>query len=285
MKQQLILILAAAAVTLGGAACNKVERIDLKTVRPHEQNPALWAEYLAALSAYKASEHYLTYALMENAPEVSTSPKDFMNILPDSLDFVALTRPLSPYDVQDLPEVRAKGTKVLMRADCTDADGAQTLAAALAQIATYDLDGLVVASAAPDAATAAAIAELPVGKALIFEGNPALLPEAERPRYDYYLFDTSSINNLFTLRDQIDYLVERLGIPARKLLLATTPTDKIDDTSLRAQPALAAIARSVLAYGPLGGLAVNEVQDDYYDPNIAYPRTKEAIAIMNPTAN
>lgn len=288
MKLKHIIFLAAAALMLYGVSCNEVETIDLKTVPPSQQDPALWAAYLAALNTYKASEHYLTYARMDNAPEVSSSPKDFINILPDSLDFIALRRPLSTFDREDLPEVRAKGTKVLAWADCTQVDASQTLEGALSQIAAYDLDGLVVAcSAVPDASTVAAltakIATL-AGKTMIFEGDPAILAAADRERYDYFILDMTSADNVFSVREEVDYALERLGIPASKLLLGTSPSDKINDSQLKSRAALAEVARCVMAYGPLAGLAVFVVTEDYYDPNVAYPRTKEAIAMLNPCA-
>ena len=81
MKLNMITIFAAAALCLG-ACDNDVESIDRRTVGPEEQNPELYARYLAALNDYKATDHYLVYARMDNAPAVSTSPKDFMKALP-----------------------------------------------------------------------------------------------------------------------------------------------------------------------------------------------------------
>ena len=96
MKQITILLASALTLVLSLAACdNEMETIDRRTVGPEAQDPALYAEYLKALSAYKASDHFLTYARMENAPEVSTSPRDYLHAMPDSLDYIALMRPLS----------------------------------------------------------------------------------------------------------------------------------------------------------------------------------------------
>lgn len=271
-------------------ACTDVETIDRKTVTPQEQNPALWAKYLASLRAYKSSKHYLTYARLENAPEVSTSPKDFLKALPDSLDYIALMRPLSAFDREDLPLLQSKGTKVLAWADCSDAATASSAVdAALGQIAEYDLDGIVVAfrgnpddaSAAVEGAIASKIAALN-DKVVLFEGNPAFVAAGNRDKYDFYVLDTSETNNVFTVREEVDYTIDRLGIPASKLLLAAAPADKIDNNLLKPVPALGEIAKCVMAYGPLAGLGIFDTTADYYSPNVSYPRTKGAINLLNP---
>lgn len=58
MKQITILLASALTLVLSLAACdNEMETIDRRTVGPEAQDPALYAEYLKALSAYKASDH------------------------------------------------------------------------------------------------------------------------------------------------------------------------------------------------------------------------------------
>lgn len=289
MKLNMILVFAAAALCLG-ACDNEMESIDRRTVGPEEQNPELYARYLRALNDYKATEHYVVYARMDNAPAVSTSPKDFMKALPDSLDFVALKNPLSKFDREDLPRVRRKGTRVLAWANCSDATtAAEAVDKALAEVAAYDLDGLVVAFyGTPDAASVAAEASIVPklaavkGKKLVFEGNAAFIAAENRDKYDLFILDASQMNNVLTLREEVDYTLQRLGIPASKLLLAATPAGMIDDAQLHEQPALAEVAKCVMAYGPLAGLGVFEIAADYYSPTVNYPRTKAAISMLNP---
>ncbi len=290
MKLNMITFFAAAALCLG-ACDNDVESIDRRTVGPEEQHPELYARYLAALNDYKATDHYLVYARMDNAPAVSTSPKDFMKALPDSLDFIALKNPLSRFDREDLPRVHRKGTRVLAWADCSAAaTAAEAVDRALAQIAENGLDGLAIAfygtpDAAAQAAEAAIASKLAAldGKTLVFEGNAAYVAAERRDDYDLYVLDASQMNNVLTLREEVDYAVQRLGIPASKLLLATTPAGVIDDAQLHEQPALAEVARCVMAYGPLAGLGVFEISADYYSPTVNYPRTKAAISMLNPS--
>ena len=81
-------------VLFGLAACNdwtEMEAVDNNVKKPWEQDPALWAEYTAALRDYKKSEHFIVYARLHNSPAPAASEKDFMRCLPDSLDIVALT--------------------------------------------------------------------------------------------------------------------------------------------------------------------------------------------------
>ena len=109
-------------VLFGLAACNdwtEMETVDNNVKKPWEQDPALWAEYTAALRDYKKSEHFIVYARLHNSPEPAASEKDFMRCLPDSLDIVALTNAdnFSRYDVEDMAVMREKGTKVLWQVD------------------------------------------------------------------------------------------------------------------------------------------------------------------------
>lgn len=291
MKLNILTILAGAAALFLAACDTDMESIDRKTFGPEAQNTELYARYLQALKDYKATEHYVVYARLDNAPAVSTSPKDFMKALPDSLDYIALKNPLSKFDSEDLPRVRRKGTKVLAWADCSDAASAdEAVNKAFSQIDTYDLDGLVVAFyGTPDAAAVASEAAITTklaalgGKTLIFEGNAAFVSAERRADYDYYILDASQMNNVLTLREEVDYTIQRLGIPAAKLLVATTPAQTIDDNQLKEQPALSEIAKCVMAYGPLAGLAVFDISSDYYSPNINYPQTKAAISMLNPS--
>ena len=109
-------------VLFGLAACNdwtEMEAVDNNVKKPWEQDPALWAEYTAALRDYKKSEHFIVYARLHNSPEPAASEKDFMRCLPDSLDIVALTNAdnFSRYDAEDMAVMREKGTKVLWQVD------------------------------------------------------------------------------------------------------------------------------------------------------------------------
>ena len=118
----MIRFLAFCAAVATFAACNdwtEMETVDSKVEKPWEQDPALWAEYTAALRAYKQSEHFIVYARLHNSPEKASSEQDFMRCLPDSLDIVTLTNAdnFSKFDAEDMDVMREKGTKVLYQVD------------------------------------------------------------------------------------------------------------------------------------------------------------------------
>ena len=105
-----ILLFACAAPT----ACSdwtQTEAVDNVVIKPWEQGGDLWAQYTAALRAYKQREHFLIIAHFDNAPKVATGEKDFMRGLPDSLDMVLLTNAdnFSKYDAEDMAVMREKG--------------------------------------------------------------------------------------------------------------------------------------------------------------------------------
>ena len=118
MKQTikyLILALLIPAAYCFTACDTDIEPIDQQIIKPDQQDPAQYAAYLAALKAYKASEHYVVYASLANAPAVPGSEKAFLRSLPDSLDIVALENAgnLTEYDIE---EYRRTGYPKLMPA-------------------------------------------------------------------------------------------------------------------------------------------------------------------------
>ncbi len=117
---RMIRFLAFCAAVATFAACNdwtEMETVDSKVEKPWEQDPALWAEYTAALRAYKQSEHFIVYARLHNSPEKASSEQDFMRCLPDSLDIVTLTNAdnFSKFDAEDMDVMRRRGRKYFIR--------------------------------------------------------------------------------------------------------------------------------------------------------------------------
>ena len=122
MKQIIIYLILALRIPAAYCftACDTdIEPIDQQIIKPDQQDPAQCAAYLAALKAYKASEHYIVYASLANAPAVPGSEKAFLRSLPDSLDIVALETAgnLTEYDIEDIPQAQAKCTKILYTVD------------------------------------------------------------------------------------------------------------------------------------------------------------------------
>ena len=167
-----------------------MEAVDNNVKKPWEQDPALWAEYTAALRDYKKSEHFIVYARLHNSPEPAASEKDFMRCLPDSLDIVALTNAdnFSRYDAEDMAVMREKGTKVLWQVDYAGraaefADAAKLgawLDRVVSSVAANGMDGYsftgIPNAGDPAAVQAAALIVSKLSadesKLLVFEGNP-----------------------------------------------------------------------------------------------------------------
>lgn len=116
-------VVAAAALSL--ASCGDwtdSESVDIRRPSLEAQNPDLYAQYLEALRAYKASDHKVTFVMMENraglAPE---SQNQRLASYPDSVDFICMTNPenLAAAYADDMKTVREKGTRVVYDIDFT----------------------------------------------------------------------------------------------------------------------------------------------------------------------
>lgn len=288
-------------VLLLGASCSdwtETEAIENTVYKPWEQDPALWADYTAALRAYKQSEHYLSYARLNNSPAQATSEQDFMRCLPDSLDIVTLTNAdnFSTYDAEDMAVMREKGTKVLYQVDYAARKAEFADAAALASyldgviasVAANGLDGYSFTADPLDAAaTASIVATLSAAKAdgqlLVFEGNPLSVAAADREKLDYVVLDTETAANTTEVRLQVLNATGYAGIPANRLLLAAEIDAPLQDADRTEYAAVSLMARCVVEYGPLAGFAAYNIAGDYYHADRNYSTIREAIQTLNPS--
>ena len=191
-----------------------------------EQNPEQYAAYTQKLRAYKAAKHALVYARLDNAPEVSSSEKDFLRALPDSIDLVSMRNAgrLSGFDREDMKLVRTDyGTRVLYYVDASAAEGLNAaLSAAIDAVRAGTFDGVTLASASSvDESVVKTLADA-LGQTdclLIFEGTPLLVSEAQRSVFDYYIVDVSAAADDYDLEMAIllpvkdDTLPLQLRIP------------------------------------------------------------------------
>lgn len=288
-------------VLLLGVSCSdwtETEAIENTVYKPWEQDPALWADYTAALRAYKQSEHYLSYARLYNSPAQATSEQDFMRCLPDSLDIVTLTNAdnFSAYDAEDMAVMREKGTKVLYqvdyaarKAEFADAAALKTyLDGVIAAVAANGLDGYSFTADPLDAAaTATIVATLSAarsdGQLLVFEGNPLSVAEADRAKLDYVVLDTEKTENTTEVRLQVLNATDYAGIAADRLLLAAEIDAPLQDADRTEYAAVEAMARCVVEYGPLAGFAAYNIAGDYYHADRNYSTIREAIQTLNPS--
>ena len=288
-------------VLLLGASCSdwtETENIDNTVLKPWEQDPALWADYMAALRAYKASEHYLSYARLHNSPSPAASEQDFMRCLPDSLDIVTLTNAdnFSAYDAEDMAVMREKGTKVLYqvdyaarKAEFADAAALKTyLNGVIAAVAANDLDGYSFTADPLDAAATASIvatfsAAKTDGQLLVFEGNPLSVAAADREKLDYVVLDTETAANTTEVRLQVLNATDYAGIAADRLLLAAEIDAPLQDADRTEYAAVELMARCVVEFGPLAGFAAYNIAGDYYHADRNYSTIREAIQTLNPS--
>lgn len=288
-------------VLLLGASCSdwtETENIDNTVLKPWEQDPALWADYTAALRAYKASEHYLSYARLHNSPAQAASEQDFMRCLPDSLDIVTLTNAdnFSAYDAEDMAVMREKGTRVLYqvdyagrKAEFADAAALKTyLDGVIAAVAAHGLDGYSFTADPLDAAaTASIVATLSAaktdGQLLVFEGNPLSVAAADREKLDYVVLDTETAANTTEVHLQVLNATGYAGIPANRLLLAAEIDAPLQDADRTEYAAVEAMARCVVEFGPLAGFAAYNIAGDYYHADRNYSTIREAIQTLNPS--
>ncbi len=286
---------------VAAAACNdwtEMETVDSKVDKPWERDPALWAEYTAALRAYKQSEHFLVYARMHNSPEKASSEQDFMRCLPDSLDIVALTNAdnFSKFDAEDMSVMREKGTKVLYQVDYAaragefaDAQALDTyLDMVIAAVAANGMDGysFTVDPLATDA-TARIVEKLSAAKAdgqlLVFEGNPLSLSTADRAKADLIVLDTEKTENVLAVKLQVLNATGYTGIAPEKLLLAAEINAPLLDEDRTEFAAVEEMSRRVIEFGPLGGLAAYNIAEDYYHAEMNYQTIRKAIQTLNPS--
>jgi len=108
---------------LAATSCSDwTETESLKIVEPDikTQNPELYAQYLANLKEYKASEHKSVYVWFDNSVKIPASRAHRLVALPDSIDVVALMYPdnLAKWELKEMDEIREqKGTKVIYSID------------------------------------------------------------------------------------------------------------------------------------------------------------------------
>lgn len=276
------------AVLVGLAgACSDANEPEIKDVQVNgfkEQDPAGYAAYTASLRQWKASDHAIVYACLDNAPEVSVSERDFLRSLPDSIDIVAMRNAdrLSGFDREDMTLVRNDyGTRVVYYLDCATATAEKWQEAANAMRSGL-FDGVTIASsAAPEAAQLQVLAETATGKTMIFEGSPSVLSADQIALFDYFITDASAAADSYDVELQVRMAL--LSVPASKLLLGTTPGGTLTDASGVSRNSIAGVAAAALGFSPeLGGIAINGISADYYDPDIIYKRTRGAIQMLNP---
>lgn len=117
-----ISIMASATVMLlcGCSEWTQPENLNFRPLTPEEKDPAAYAEYLAAIREYKASEHNVMILTMEGTSEYPSSQNQHIMAMPDSADYVCVKIEDKLHEViaAEIPAVlEKKGTKTLVSVD------------------------------------------------------------------------------------------------------------------------------------------------------------------------
>lgn len=294
------LLALALLVAFGASSCSdwtEEQPVKQDIVKPGDQDPEKYAQYLETLRSYKKSDHYLVFARMNNAPEVSVSERDFLRSMPDSLDVVSLRYGdrITDYDVEDIPLVQKKGTRILYGfdpAEREEADLALYLNSLIDRVRTLELNGISVVLSTPLSAqdeqtlvnVLSAVAGPGKSLLLVFEGNPEAISETNRSMFDYFVLPTSSMPNVLEVKNSILYGNGVCGIALDKIILSATPDGNIFDSNNKLQKAIPEMARCVVALGPVGGLDVYDIHVDYaLNTEHKYMQVRSAIDLLNPS--
>lgn len=293
-------LLSLALIATFGASCSdwtEEEPVKQDIVKPEDQDPEKYAQYLETLRTYKKSEHYLVFARMNNAPEVSVSERDFLRSMPDSLDVISLRYgdKITDYDVEDIPLVQKKGTRILYGfdpAERKETDLAIYLKNLIDRVRTLELDGISVLISIPLStqeeqilvSSLSAVAGPGKPLLLVFEGNPESIAEEDRSKFDYFVLPTSTMPNVLEVHSSILYAHEVCGIDMERIILSAAPDGNIFDRFNKLQKAILEMARCVVALGPVGGLDVYNIHVDYaLNAERKYLQVRSAIDLLNPS--
>lgn len=288
--KKLILTAIAAAAIVSCSDWTQTEPLEPVVRYPWQESPQLWEEYKASVREYKERDHSIIYARLENSPEKVTNEKHFLRSLPDSLDIVTLTNAaaFSQHDAEDLAWVQSFGTKVLYHiADFSAAE------AAISSVKANGLDGFSFTAsykfgdqehtAAISAMIDRLVSAKSEGQLLVFEGNPLAIPADKRESIDYYVLNCVDYEKIHNINRGVYEAVEKCGLPAEKILLSAKVGAIIEDESKSKVDALSEMTERVVTYGNLGGLAVYDIEKDYYHYDGNYVALRGAIQTLNPS--
>ena len=113
------LYLLGVAITAMFSACSdwtENEALEIDQPNIADKNPALYADYLESVKAYKNSDHKCLYVTFDNHEKVPFNRAQHISVIPDSVDIVSLTYPanLTAWEQSEMEETSMdKGTKFI----------------------------------------------------------------------------------------------------------------------------------------------------------------------------
>ena len=100
---------------------------------------------------------------------------------------------------------------------------------------------------------------------------------------NYIALNTTDLTNVTELKLMIAGLPDSNSLPREKLLLSARIGDQIIDEKNEKQNAVYLMTDRMPAMGPLGGIAIYSIGNDYYNPKMNYENTRTVIQQMNPS--
>lgn len=116
---------------------------------------------------------------------------------------------------------------------------------------------------------------------LIFEGDPAFVDTDDLDKLDYVVLNTATIANAVDLKLYVTNVINNLALAKDKLLLSAKVGSKLVSEEGDKLDAVANMTDRVISVGPLGGLAIYNLSDDYFHTGMNYEVTRKAIQMMN----
>ena len=120
-------------------------------------------------------------------------------------------------------------------------------------------------------------------KLLVLEGNPAFVDEADFDKLNYIVLNTAELTNVTDLKLQVTGILANSLLSKDKLLLSVQMGGQVIDETCVKQEAVTLMTDRVVALGPLAGLGIYAIGNDYYSPIRNYEITRTVIQLMNPS--
>lgn len=302
MKTITKLLILSAVATVSCSKWTEPRLVEYPLTHPWDTAPQEWAEYTASLREYRSTQRNMIYTRFHNSPDKIESEKNSLRSMADSVDIVSLTNAdnISSYDIEDFGLLREKGIRILYQIDYASRSGEFTdkssleayLASAIDAVSKYGLDGWSFTGIYKwgDAASEEAsklifqkLSEAKTGSQLVvFEGDPQFVSEKDRRKLDYVVLDTENTNRPGSILTAASSAVSS-GVQAKRLLLAAKVGSFIIDSNSKDADAVLEMANILLSSKSYGGLAVYNIEDDYYSPDGNYLKVRSAIQLLNPS--
>lgn len=290
------------AVFVSCSEWTDTESIPVESIYPWESEPELWEEYKADLRDYKSHEHSVVYARFENSPENPVSEKASMRNLPDSLDIISLTNAdnFSSFDAEDMAWMKSVGTKVLYQLDFAGrldefSDDTKLDAYIDGVIDAVNVNGLdgysftgTPKSGDPqrEEMSRKIVEKLDKartsGQLVVFEGSHSFIAQEDISKIDFFVLPTESLERSWDLNNILTE-ARNYGVPDDKILIAASLDGIWYNEENVEMPVIQAMADNVGRYGPMAGLALYGIEDDYFHMDGTWMTVRSAIERLNPS--